>query len=564
MSELLEHALVEAITRDCSSVETFSKVPGMEVVDIELEEAISGPPDDLQLALDERSELPLVGDRPTNVDPRSILDVLSDQVQEIFCRRNLDACTPSFRALAEEIRTNGEAIRRAVQSAEAKLATALLSADHRPLRWLVSDLRRSLGCAYPVRDLAGVEELKPWVADPLSMNLLLWLAGRYEQSDGWLLAEGTSLGDLRRFVREHCDLDSAPTVEAIVSQLSTRGVVGSAAHELIADTDRFRIVGGQVFVWDGTLIDKAVTVLSLLGRPATDKEIRDHVGGGRSHRSFRNRLMQESAFVRTDLHYFALRKWALEEYSGISEEIAASIERAGGVADLGDVVAELLASFDISESSIRRYATAYRFVINEGRIRLRTDEEIEVPVSHTNPLTVAGTFQPEAHRIRYALEVTADTMRGSGRGLPRPLALALGVTPGAEQSYRSPEGTVRVMWRLESANGPDIGSLRAFCVREDVAVGDSMVLGFDLIDKSVDVSIVKPDMPINERVTCYTGINEPHPQVALARALAVDPVDVRAALRRRGDRTLVDALPEHDIDPGLQHPHSDPTREAPV
>ena len=97
MSELLEHALVEAITRDCSSVETFSKVPGMEVVDIELEEAISGPPDDLQLALDERSELPLVGDRPTNVDPRSILDVLSDQVQEIFCRRNLDACTPSFR-----------------------------------------------------------------------------------------------------------------------------------------------------------------------------------------------------------------------------------------------------------------------------------------------------------------------------------------------------------------------------------------------------------------------------------------------------------------------------------
>ena len=600
VSELLELALVEAISLQVAGAKARSEIRGVEVPLSDLEEAILGlqtllrrsrgvetppsewdvrmseiahwasscrgasafgdvftirpeivrMPDDLQPALEELYELPLEIDCLPSVDPLSILEVLSNESREIFCRRNLDEDSPSFRAVATEFGVTGEAIRRAVQRAEVKLADAFQSDEYRPLRWLVSDLRRSIGCAYPVGDLTGVKELEPWVTDPQATALLLWLAGPYKQSDGWILAQGTSLRDLTGVVEMLCDLDSAPTTGDIVSELSNRGVVGHAAHELINDPDRFRIIDGQVFVWGRTIVDKAVTVLSLLGRPATDSEILEHIGGGRSLRSLRNRLMEESAFMRTDRHYFALRKWVLEEYSGISEEIAERIERAGGEADLEAVVAELLATFDISESSIRQYAAAHRFVTNEGRIWLRTDEKIDVPAS--TPLTVPGTFQPGAHRIRYVVEVTADTIRGSGRGLPRPLALALGASPGAEQNYVASEGNVRVAWRMDSASGPDMGSLRAFCVREGVSLGDFVVLEFDLLAESVDVSVANPAMPINELVKCFTGIDDPDPQVALARALDVHPEAVRAMLRRRGDDALVDALPERGIDPGLQ------------
>ena len=475
------------------------------------------------------------------VDPFSILDVVSDYAKEIFCRRNLDPNTPTFRALADEFGVTGEAIRRTVQRVEKRLAHALLSDDYRPLRWLVSDLERSLGCAYPVEYLARVKELQPWANDPPTTSLLLWLVGPYNESDGWLLTKGVSLSDLQHFVEELCDLDAAPTVEEIISELSRIDIVESAAHKLISDSDRFRIIDGQVFVWGRTIIDKAVTVLSLLGRPATDSEILEHIGEYTSLRSVRNRLLEEPAIMRTDRDYFALSKWPLEEYLGISEQIAERIEHAGGEAELEDVVTELLTTFDISESSIRQYAAAYRFVTDEGRIWLRTDEEIVVPVSA--PVTVAGTYQPEDRRIRYVVEVNADTMRGSGRGLPRPLAIALGATPGKEETYLAREGTVRVTWRIESATGPHMGSLRSLCAREGGSVGDSIVLDFNLIEKSVNVSVVKPDLPINERVKRYTGIDDPDPHVALARALDVHPEAVRSTLRQRGDHALVDALP---------------------
>jgi len=475
------------------------------------------------------------------VDPFSILDVVSDHAKELFCRRNLDANTPTFRALADEFGVTAEAIRRTVRRVEKRLVDTLLSDEYRPFRWLVSDLTRSLGSAYPVEYLDSVKELQPWANDPPATSLLLWLVGPYNKSDGWLLKKGVSPSGLKHVVEELCDLDLAPTVEEIISELSRIDIVESAARKLISDSDRFRIIDGQVFVWGRTIIDKAVTVLSLLGRPATDSEILEHIGEYRSLRSVRNRLLEEPVIMRTDRDYFALRKWPLEEYSGISEEIAERIERAGGEAELEDVVAELLATFDISESSIRQYAAAYRFVTDEGRIWLRTDEEIDVPVSA--PLTVAGAFQPEARRIRYVVEVNADTIRGSGRGLPRPLAIALGATPGKEENYLTREGTLRVIWRIESATGPDMGSLRAFCAREGGSVGDSIVLDFDIIEKSVDVSLVKPGLPINELVKCYTGIDDPDPQVALARALDVHPEAVRSMLRQRGDDALVDALP---------------------
>lgn len=506
-------------------------------------------PDDLQAVLEDLYALPLEFDAIPDEDPLEILSVFSEEERAIFFRRNL--AQKSFRTVANDFDVSGEAIRLKMQRAEKTLAKALESDAHRSLRWLIPDLRKSLGLAYPVNSLADIKELAPWLHDTRRTEFLLWMAGPYRQSDGWLTTDGILVSELKDYVVTLCDLNNAPTVLELVAALSERGIVERAGKALINDSDRFRVIDGQVFFWGRTIAERTVTVLSLFGRPATDQEIFHSIGGVRSLQSLRNRLMEDPRFMRTDRHHFALREWNLEEYSGISEEIAERIHRAGGVAILEDVIHEILSTFTVSESAVRQYAAAHRFVTRNGQIWLRTDEAIEVRQS--NPLYVAGTFQPKQHRLRYVVEVTADTLRGSGRGLPRPLAVALGVTPGLRKEYISNDGELlRIAWRINSAGGPDIGSLSSFCVSEQAAIGDLLVFDFDTTGFKLDVVVVTAEMSINEQVARLTGIDHPNPYTALAKALGVHEGAVRATLRRRGDDVLVDSLPECEVDPPLK------------
>ena len=586
VSALLDLALVEAITLDIDGVDTDSSQHRTEDSKIRddrvdtvprsmlelrvgevaqwatyrrsastfgdifaLRPELVGLPDDVRPALESLLDLTLEVDPVPDLDPLSILSVLSEKAQEIFVRKKL--AWDTVRTIANDLGVTDQAIRQSVQRSEAKLADALDSGAYRSLRWLVSDLRQSVGSAYPIDRLAEVDELAPWRWDTRRTGFLLWMAGPYIQRDAWLVTGGTRVSDLKNHIAGLCDIKHAPTVGDIVSDLSSRGIVERAGRALVDDPDRFRIIDGHVFAWGKTIVDKAVTVLSLLGRPATDQEILDNIGGDRALKTVRNRLLEDPFFVRTDRNHFALREWNLEEYSGISEEIAERIQRAGGVAVLEDVIHELLSTFTVSESSIRQYAAAHRFVMRDGFIWLRTDEEIEIPES--NPLNVAGTYQPTPNRLRYVVEVTADTLRGSGRGLPRPIAVALGVTPGREQAYVSSDGKLlRLVWRMKAANGPHMGSLSCFCAREQVAVGDRLVLDFDTTGITVDVFVVTSAMSINEQVVRLTGIDDLDPQTALAKALGVHEGAVRDALRGRGEDALVDSLPECEVDPALK------------
>lgn len=486
------------------------------------------------------------GNRPTAL---SLLTALTEREHTVFCRRNLAPGSPTLEEVGTEIGVTRERVRQLQQKAEKAVADAMEDESNRVVRWLVEDLRAQLGAALPDTML---DDVLPWDGSEegaTERRLLLWLAGPYVPSEGWLVRDATSLKEVWDVLETRLLTAEGLARTEAVAILGELGFVERAAEALLQDPKGMRVVGSELFPWTGSVADKAEVVLRLLGRPATDQDLVDHIGEGHARRSLRNRLMNEERFMRTDRDDFALRSWDLEEYSGISDEIAERIERAGGEAVLEQVVNELLDTFDVAESSIRQYAAAHRFVLSNGMIRLRADEEIVVTAA--DPITIPGVYRPSNDRLLVEFDVTSDTIRGSGRGIAQPIAMALGATPGKEVAF-SWGGTdeLRVVWRLESASGPAIGSLATVATRISAEVGDVLLADFNLAHRTARAHRVTPgELMATLRVVFGSAGDDVD---LIAAALGVERGAVRAVLRRRGDGHVVEELPGAQVDESLK------------
>ncbi len=475
---------------------------------------------------------------------------LTDREHDVFCRRVLAHDTPTLEEVGREFGVTRERIRQLQKRAESAIREALAHSDNRQLAWCLHDLKIRLGQAFPISMLDEVIPSDGSEDAELARSFALWLAGPFHSDDGWLLREDVSLATLWQHV--HCLIEDGGQIEkqAAVAALVDNGIVERAAAELIRSPKDLIAVGSTLFPWSGSVANKAEVVLQLLGRPATDEELVDHIAEGHSRRSLRNRLMEEERFMRTDRDLFAMRSWGLEEYSGISEEIAERIERAGGEALLEDVVRELLDTFDVAESSVRQYAAAHRFVQDNGFIRVRSDEEIAVPA--VDPTTVAGVYRPSGDRLLVVFDVTTDILRGSGRSLSRPIAVALGATPGHEVGFVA-EGPdeVRVMWRLDSASGPTIGSLASSAHRAGAGIGDQLLLDFHLARSTAQAYRVasRQLLPVLRELFEFRDGDDLD---LVALALGVQRGSARSALRRRSDDSVLQELPTADVDDSLK------------
>src|SRR5262249_2604902 len=137
---------------------------------------------------------------------------------------------------------------------------------------------------------------------------------------------------------------------------------------------------GNWLLWKGSVCDKAARILDILGRPATPEEIVNAIGEDHGVRATRSRLFEDERFMRVDKTRGGLRSWGLEEYSTIAEQIDQELDRRGGTADLGDLIATVVLQFKLRETSIRYYANAPMFVLEGDRIRRRTSADAFDPV----------------------------------------------------------------------------------------------------------------------------------------------------------------------------------------
>jgi hypothetical protein len=99
-----------------------------------------------------------------------------------------------------------------------------------------------------------------------------------------------------------------------------------------------------------------------------------------------------------------------------------------------------------------------------------------------------------------------------------------------------------VKWRLSSAAGPSVGSLRAFVAAVNAGAGDTLVLAFNLDNSLVDVARIPVGETLDRRLHTLLGRPARSRVTALARGLDCQPDEVATVLRQRGDNYLADLL----------------------
>jgi hypothetical protein len=494
--------------------------------------------------------------------------------QEIFRRRTLlNAST--LEVLGSELSLTRERVRQIQKAAETKVSAALQRPEASEIRWRSVQLRQELGTAISSASATTRQALNAAVRGiphdgTAAEALLLWLAGPYrlDKQTGWLFSELEYLrgevGPLSALgppphaslLHEFASDEGVVDIEAARRRTAAAGLVADAVDDWIALCP-FREVDGTLVLWLGNVADKADVLLGVLRRPATADELNDLIGEGHNVRSVRNRLLDDDRFVRTDRFRLGLRRWGLEEYTGIVDEIEEEIERRGGEADIDDLVQTLTKQFDLRSSSVVSYTTVPRFVVDKGRIHVRRTDEPFVP--DKTLFDEAHAFLLDEDRCSYRVRVDQDLLRGSGRPLPQGVGAWLGVLPGTRRQFRFRDADVLLIsWPESALLGPALGSLRRQALARSARIGDSLLLEFDRSTDEVEAMLVRQSEFETAagwlRGTLLTGIDAGD-QTEFEQLLAVAVGESSAAetwrrCRDRGDLELA-VLVRTDHSPDL-------------
>ncbi len=485
-----------------------------------------------------------------------------DRQREIFRRRTLlNAST--LEELGVEMSITRERVRQIQRAAEVQVSLALRRLEGSELRWRATQLRRELGSAIarksPTMRAALNAATRGIPQDiPTAEALLLWIAGPYrlDKQTDWMFSEAGCLSDE---VGPQSEFGPPPKPSLLRAVAGDGGVVDLAAARnravaagLVAEAVEdwialcpFRDLNGTLVLWEGSVADKAEAVLGVLKRPATSDELNDLIGEGHSVRSVRNRLLDDDRFIRTDRIRIGLRRWGLEEYTGIVDEIEEEIGRRGGEADVSVLVRALTEQFGLRTSSVASYTTVPRFVVDNGRIHVRRPNEPFVPTRTL--FDEARSFLLDEDRCSYRIFVDGDVLRGSGRPLPQGVGAWLGVLPGTRRQFRFRDNDVLLIsWPDSALTGPAIGSLRRQAVARSAEEGDSLLLEFDRSSDKVEAILVRQsefDATAGWlRGTLLTGIDAGDPEEfehLLAAAIGIPSVvELRSRCRDRGDSEL--------------------------
>ena len=481
-----------------------------------------------------------------------LLEGLDERSRRIFIER---LPLPGRRTL-EEIgkleRLTRERVRQLGAQAEGDLQGRLALPEAETLRWRIHELSTTLqnggplgsplvkrALAHARRDLNDGAETVP---------LLLWAAGPYRVSGGWLIKQGCEVPRLptdERLWGEEKWISLDAITEWVAAQGFSRAVVPT-----IIEQSSVRQFGEVWAPWTGNVLDKAEIVLRSLGRPADSRELVEMIDEGHNEQGVRNRLFNDDRFVRTNRRSFALATWDLEEYAGIVAEIVERINRDGGSMSLEALATELVSTFGVSESSVRAYAEAPMFILDGGEVRLRRMEESRSIDSRFE--SVKGLFpDPTRNLVHLMVQVDAGVERGSGFSIEEPFAAALGIGPGDRLEFATDHGgRLGVSWPETGILGPYLGSTRTLAESVGAATGDDFLITFDLEAGSAKARRINKE---DNDIEALTGLKvEPgHELDALAQSIGCQRATVRAVLARRGDRAVVDALPRRAEQPAL-------------
>ncbi len=511
-------------------------------------------PDDVASAWKSLSETPLIDvadavmlDLPERL--RQLDEALGDERSRTIFWARIRIDDPTLDSLATPLGLTRERVRQLHVKAEEAARAALLQPELAGLRWQAVSLRRALGVGFPesatwaaaALDEAARRGGEEW-RDRLRV-LLLWLAGPYRRNeDGWLVR-----GRIPNRATVMAAIDDAQRVDfdKVQAVLLDAGLAPAAVDEWLDRNLPVRLIGDDMFVWEGSVADKAYVLLNAWSRPASADELADAVGEGHALRSTRTRLLDDPRFKRVDRIRIGLQNWPHDEYTGIVDELAQELERRGGDSELRDLVMTVAHSYDLKVGSVEAYTAAPRFVIEGSRIRLRGVDE---PYQPRRKLTdEARCYLVNEVECTYRMPVDREVLRGSGRPIPEGLGSWLGVLPRMRRDYVFGDDVVPVTWPDSSFMGPSIGSVRRTVVSLGGSDGDRLLLRFNREGSTGTAGLVTAEelaaKTPEARLSALTGIDVRGSVVdAVAGAIGASAASVKERLRKRGETDLLDIV----------------------
>lgn len=361
--------------------------------------------------------------------------------------------------------------------------------------------------------------------------------------DEWIVRG--SLKDAAAITQATVDSVASPEdVAALPSVADGLGLPVGAARQWLRRSG-YSFLGDHVISSTASTGDLVAGLLSTTGAPCTFDEI---VGGltafPRAPSSVRNALVSDDRIVKTDRSSYGLRRWGLTAYVPVHVQIDRILTEAGGSARLPDIIEEITSAYDVTEASVRAYASAGDFVTTDDVVTRRTRPF----TPRKSPTRTRGLYR-DGDTVHWSTTVTAAHLKGSAFNVPSALAGIVGIAPGTPVQLTTRHGPQSFMWVSVQARS---GTIKRFLTELDLAEGDPIFL--DFTDTTFDVRPADVRATGSPTAQILAHLGRPR-RSRLARSALLDvlreslwlPTDAGAAeivatLRRRKETELADLV----------------------
>ena len=481
------------------------------------------------------------------------LDQMSETQQLVVLKRVVPAVPETLEVLGKSTGLSRERVRQLDKQARA----ALEEAAGRILGLLRLIAIQRLGAVTTVPGIDDiVGELLPQPDDEAGLDSLM-VARRmlrskldYECREGLCLsrAAADAARELNDLARQRVD------DEGLLDLDVARAALAEQWHDSLDDLIRWigwPRVSGRIAL-RATARARTKAALLKIGAPATKAELATE--SGLTERQVAGALSNIESVARADKLRWGLGEWIDDVYEGISAEIIQRIEEDGGATRLNRVLDELPRKFGVSENSVRAYMATPKFVLEDGRIRLRRQHE-EYHYQRSEVRDAPGVFALGDGVVGLLYEVDRDVTRGSGRQLSPAAGALLDLSINERLRFDGPHGTsVTATFPGTSSTGPSLGSTRGLAEAVNAKMGDMLTV----ILRRAEMTVSAQATDLDEHDTGWalvarlTGISENAGMDGLAAALHCSRGEVRATLRARRDTAVLEALPERRSTPDLE------------
>ena len=447
---------------------------------------------------------------------------------------------PTLDELGRELDLTRERVRQIELRGKERIAALSKISTYQPLVEQADASRQALGPIFSRSELRRSLGLSPTSGvHDLEVELLLFIADLFDRQ-GDLFVDRQFNDDVLKKLNEALQSNDTKE-ETVVNVLAELGVQRQHVEAVLGQIPGVRAIDGHLVPWSGTLADKAVVILRLVGHPMTIDEMLSRVGEG-SRGTLVNYFARDQRVVRRGPKMWGLTEWGGEPYESLAKAMQEELERAGGRLPLESLVRRVGERFEVVRNSIVIMAGTSPLFVSEGPwVRVRREDEPYVPDSAIEESASCVCIDAA---WAWRCVVNHDVLRGSGLLIPEPLAALVGLRPQKRLELDSAYGAIPLSW---SAQNPAVGSLRRPAESLGAAEGDFMFVRIDGDD--VDFSLIQmsdlEEASVQDQLLLRLG-QSPSPngwQESCAEAIGLpshaNRAEIDSLLEVRGDREVL-------------------------